>query len=556
MNKPRTYFFTLLNIFFCYLSSTAQIPTFPGAEGFGVNTPGGRGGQVIQVTTLADYGPGSLRQAVRTEGPRIIVFAISGVINLETKLVIKDPWVTIAGQTAPGDGICLRGEGIRVKTHDVVIRHLRIRPGDIDFGPPNKWDEVDAISIAGDTTTHNIVIDHCSLSWSVDEVIGMWNEVHDITIQNCIISEALNNSKHPTGAHGMGMLIGSKATNISVHHNLFAHNSDRNPLVNGVSKVDIRNNVIFDPGRAAIDLTGRKGQQINLVNNYLIRGPVTKLKANIHLRDTADQIPKLYVTGNVGIDGRTAGHDNWLMIRNVAGQVPDRVMQREDPFPHARVTTQPASVAYERVLEEAGATLPRRDAVDRKIIRDIEQGGGGTVDRKSNPLGWPPFRQQEGALDTDQDGMPDFWEQLYGLPADDPNDRQDPDRDGYTNIEEYINGTDPWSGQNNTGINPQGRTASISSNQSDDFELRLAQNYPNPFAQTTQVKLTIDQAAPVSMRVFDLVGREVTNIVQELLYEGEYEFLWDASHVPPGIYIINLSTAEFSRSIKAVIERP
>ena len=253
------HLYLLLFFVFSCLFSFSQIPAFPEAEGFGTSTRGGRGGKVLKVVNLNNDGPGSFREALETQGPRIITFAVGGIINLESKLFVDDPWVTVAGQTALGDGICVRGEGIRVRTHDVVIRHIRFRPGDVDFGLSNQWNDVDAVSISGGDTIFNVVIDHCSLSWAVDENINMWGEVHDITVQNCIISEALLHSKHPKGAHSMGMLIGSKATNISVHHNLFAHNNDRNPHINGVSRVDFRNNVIYNPGGVAIDISGGGG---------------------------------------------------------------------------------------------------------------------------------------------------------------------------------------------------------------------------------------------------------------------------------------------------------
>ena len=555
IRSPNLLLCSLLLLLFISSSSLAQLPAFPGAEGFGSHTSGGRGGKVIRVTNLNDHGPGSLRAAIEAPGPRTIVFTVGGIINLEEKMVIREPWVTIAGQTSLGDGICLRGEGIMVRTHDVVIRHLRIRPGDIDFGPPNVWDHVDAISIWGTDSTYNVVIDHCSLSWSVDENIDVWGNAHDITIQHCIISEALNRSKHPTGAHGMGMLIGSKATNISVHHNLFAHNSDRNPLVNGKSRVDIRNNVIYNPGRAAVDLTGREGQQINLVNNYILQGPVTNIKADVQLRDTASRVPKLFIVGNVGIHHRSPQQDDWLMVRNIIGRIPDRAMQMTGPFEHPTVSTQSATVAYEQVLRNAGATLPRRDAVDRKVVRDINERQGAIIDQKRNFLGWPPFREETSPNDTDRDGMPDYWEHQYQLSGHSSNDHQDPDNDGYTNIEEYLNDTNPLSRINTPGVTPQGRLAGAAFKADTPLIPELAQNYPNPFSRQTQIKLTVDRAAWISISVFNTVGEQVANLVQELLYEGKYEFMWDATGLVPGVYTIHLHAPGFSRSIKAVVVR-
>ena len=549
------HIYLLTTLLLCSVSGLCQIPAFPGAEGFGSTTPGGRGGKVIKVLNLNDDGPGSFREALETPGPRIIAFNVGGTINLKTKLFIDDPWVTIAGQTASGDGICVRGEGIRVRTHDVVIRYLRFRPGDVDFGLPNQWNDVDAVSISGGDTIFNIVVDHCSLSWAVDENIDMWGEVHDITIQNCIISEALLHSKHPKGAHSMGMLIGSKATNISVHHNLFAHNNDRNPHINGVSRVDFRNNVIYDPGGVAIDISGGPGQVVNLINNYLIKGPATRIKSNILLRDIVNKVPKLYVEGNIGVFKNVSYRDDWELVNDEYRRIPNRALQLTDPFPHPKVTTQPASVAYKQVLQGAGATLPRRDAVDRKVIRDINENKGAIIDRKENLLGWPPLRMGTPFRDSDDDGMPDQWEATYQLPDQQPDNNQDQDGDGYTNIEEFLNNTDPFFREGDNEMLLQGKVASLAQPLSAEFVPDFQQNYPNPFANTTQIKFTIAQPSQVFLTIFDPMGRTVSNLVEGLIYEGEYEFVWDASEVVPGMYIINLRTAEFNKSIKTVISR-
>ena len=410
------------------------------------------------MTNLRDHGPGSLREAVQTQGPRVIIFAVSGIINLESKLIINEPWVTIAGQAAPDDGICIRGEGIKVQTHDVIIRHLRVRPGDIDFGPPNVWNHVDAISIGGDTTTHSIVIDHCSLSWSVDEVVGLWDKVHDITIQYCIISEALNRSKHPTGAHGMGMLIGSKATNISVHHNFFAHNSDRNPLVNGVSKVDIRNNVIYNPARAAVDLTGRSGQMVNLVNNYIVRGPLTNIKADVQLRDTADKAPKLFIDGNIGTGRQADASDNWRLVRDITQRVPDRSAQLDQPFPpsprHYRVgpgglrTGATGGRSYPPPTRRGGTESCYAISVRTKGLRSIEREAplGGPLSGKAFPRLMPTTTV---CLTTGNNPT------VY--PVHNPMITKTETMTAIRTSKSTLNGTDPLSDLNNFGISPQSR---------------------------------------------------------------------------------------------------
>jgi len=225
------------------------IPVFPGAEGFGTRTPAGRGGSILKVTTLADGGPGSLRDALEQPEPRIVVFRIGGTIELKDPLFINHPFITVAGQTAPGGGICLKNAGLNITTHDVLVQHLRIRPGiEGDVTPEDN----DAVAILGwhgqvDGASH-VVLDHISASWGEDETISVWYGAHDITISNCIISEALNKARHQKRTHSAGLLIGDGSYHVSVHHCLLAHNDFRNPLISSGGTHDIVNNVIYDWG--------------------------------------------------------------------------------------------------------------------------------------------------------------------------------------------------------------------------------------------------------------------------------------------------------------------
>ena len=230
------------------------IPAFPGAEGAGALTPGGRGGQVIEVTNLNNSGPGSLRTAIKAAGPRIIVFRVGGTIELKDDLTIREPYVTIAGQTAPGDGIALKNYTLRISTHDVIVRYIRVRPGE---GGDNAGNLVDGIEILNkpdnaketDKMAHNIIIDHTSVSWAIDENVSVWNmrpdlsKIENVTIQWSIISEGLSHSRHPEDEHSKGLLVGSNNTHISIHHNLLIHNRKRNPVLHGV-RIDMINNVI------------------------------------------------------------------------------------------------------------------------------------------------------------------------------------------------------------------------------------------------------------------------------------------------------------------------
>jgi len=544
----------------CFLSLNliAQIPAFPGAEGFGSTTPGGRGGSVIKVTNLNDSGPGSLRAAIDAEGPRIVVFEVGGLINLKTPLSIIHPYITLAGQTAPGDGISMRGNGIKILTHDVILRYIRVRPGDINFGPENSWGNVDAISIGNNDTVkvYNVVLDHCSLSWGVDENIGIWGDAHNVTVQYCIISEGLNKSKHPKGPHSKGMLIGGKSTNVSIHHNLFAHNNERNPLINGErTLVDFRNNVIYNAGGqvSAIihDRTSPKYQNVNYVNNYIIPGPNKQEDWEITVRRKSEGVAKIFIQGNVGPNLRNPQDDNWNIVKlaKQTEKLPLSSNHRADQeFSHPAISTLSANDAFGKVLNEAGAILPRRDPVDKKVERDVRNRKGRIINAKGNSFEWPPFETGFPFLDTDDDGMPDHWEEQYGLNPKNSNDNKaDPDTDGYTNIEEYINGTSPRSSTNETQSTFRGLSQNFST-----LKLNIQQNYPNPFHDTTNVIFEISQASSTSLKLIDTNGKQINELIRGFLYEGKYSFTLDGSVLTPGIYYLVLQSGKSLKRIKIV----
>ncbi len=446
-SKPATFAVSLLLTLFCSACSaspalTAQdrpVPAFPGAEGFGAYTPGGRGGKVYLVTTLADYGPseapieGSLRAAVEAKGPRIVVFRVAGNIELKRSLNVHNPYITIAGQTAPGAGICLKNHSASVsRAHDVVIRYLRFRPGDVAKR------ELDSFCIIGG---ENIIIDHCSASWSIDETLST-QRAKKVTVQWCIISEPLNRSFHHKGEHGLASLINAVG-GVSFHHNLYAHSVSRNPRPQNYGLFDFRNNVIYNWGDRAGYCT-TEPLKLNYVGNYLRPGPSTKPKARRTAFFFGGELNRAYLGGNVMEDFPESRLDNWLMANTRDKGALRKVIAVDAPFPAPPVKTDPAELAYERVLADAGATLPARDDVDTRVIRQIREGTGGIIDSQEDVGGWPKLASAEAPVDTDRDGMPDEWEQRFGLDPEDPSDNNaDADGDVYTNIEEYINGTDP-----------------------------------------------------------------------------------------------------------------
>ena len=357
----------------------------PAPAGFGAATRGGAGGAALAVTTLADSGPGSFRAAAVAAGPRTIRFEVAGLITLAAPLVIRQPFVTIDGSTAPGGGVCIRGDEVSIRTHDVIVRHLRFRPGDI------AGREVDALNMMDDS--HHVLIDHVSASWAVDENLSASGGIHDVTIQWSIIAEGLNRSVHSKGAHGYGSLVRAVG-GVTLHHNLWAHNDSRNPrLGDNYGKgpypvFDVRNNVIYDFGAIASGMTGDR-LSANYVNNYIRPGPSSRgARGVIVLTDTAQA--SFYVEGNV-IDGRDGTTDRALFDRTELEGRP-LVTLVDRPFPAPPVPTTAAAVALKEVLAGAGATRPRRDEVDTRLVREVEQRAGRIIDSQKDVGGWAGYR--------------------------------------------------------------------------------------------------------------------------------------------------------------------
>lgn len=436
----------------------AQPIAFPGAEGGGKYTTGGRGGKVLFVDNLNDKGEGSFRKAIETDGPRTIVFRVSGNIELQKPVYIKNGDVTIAGQSAPGDGICLVNHGIKNEADNVIIRFIRVRPGD------KVKDEMDAIS---GIRQKNIIVDHCSFSWATDETASFYDN-ENFTLQWCIISESMNKSAHSKGEHGYGGIWGGK--NASFHHNLLSDHSSRNPRFCGsrytnnpeTEVVDFRNNVIYNWGHNST-YGGEEGNY-NMVSNYYKAGPATSAKIRNRILDLTQSFfnasfnkdtlgaGKFYIAGNF-VDGfPDVSKNNW--DKGVQGKDVNAETKLKSkltkPVQHEKIKTEKAQKAYESVLKYAGANL-RRDAVDQRIVAEVstakEQfgetfGGGklGIIDSQQEVGGWPILKQETPPADSDKDGMPDAWELANKLNSNDPTDAIKYDQDkNYTNVEVYLN---------------------------------------------------------------------------------------------------------------------
>jgi hypothetical protein len=417
-------------------ADAGEIPAFPGAEGFGAASVGGRGGRAVRVTNLNASGPGSLQAACEAKGPRIVVFDVSGVIH--GNVAIKEPNITIAGQTAPGAGITIEGMlknpfRIEPNLHDVTIRFLRVRPPASD----RKWSGGDCLQL---TDIDRLIVDHVSCSWGSDENVDLCNS-RQITVQWCAIEES-DTAGHSEGQHNFGMIMGYAGRDATLHHNLFAHHQKRAPLC-GLELLDHRNNVIYNMRLPLIWHPTRMNQQrpdqpfrANLVGNYFKAGPEVEIVADFHELDRLMWKPPwvhLYAQDNYfAWAGKTAG---------AAGCV-----KAEKPWPAPAVTTHDAREAYRLVLAHAGC-LPR-DAVGRRTVEEVRRAGGRWGRRE--PEGGLMAHLQPGRppADSDGDGMPDVWERRHGL---DPGDTADARRivlagasqrdrhAGYTYLEFYVN---------------------------------------------------------------------------------------------------------------------
>jgi hypothetical protein len=437
-------FIAFVNILICPAIALSQ-PAFPGAEGFGANSTGGRGGKVIEVTNLNDSGSGSLREAVETIGPRIVVFRISGTIALKTVLKITNPQITIAGQTAPGGGICLKDNELEIATDQVIVRYLRSRAGD-KVSKENHGFNI--------TAGKNIIVDHCSASWAIDETISASTsgQLGNVTVQWCIISESLNKSVHAKGPHGYGSLIrGGWGNGYTFHHNLYAHHSARNPRPGNYTDrskdpegfiFDFRNNVLYNWGGsyAGYNADGSNKAnsltRMNFVGNYYKRG--YNSTDNIAFSETTTG-NKAYFSGNC-MNG-SYPEDPWsLVLFSNFSEEQKAGYKQNVPIEVAPVKTDDAITAYKRILAGVGALFPERDAVDTRIINDVINGTGKIIDSQDEVGGWPDLKSATPPKDSDHDGMPDEWEIKNGL---NPNDNSDarkinPKSEHYTNIEVYI----------------------------------------------------------------------------------------------------------------------
>ena len=477
----------------------AKIPAFPGAEGGGMFTFGGRGGKVLTVTNLNDDGPGSFRWACEQGGARIIVFNVSGNIVLKTPIIVRAPYITIAGQTAPGEGVMISGESFQVDTHDVIVRHMRFRRGNTHV-----WYREDSF---GGNPVGNIMIDHCSCEFGLDENISFYRhmfDLHDgkpkrkvptvnVTIQNTISAKALD-----TWNHAFGSTIGGE--NSTFMRNLWADNTGRNPSIGWGGVFNFVNNIVYNWVHRTAD-GGEYSTMSNFINNYYKPGPLTQKNSVAHRIVKSEsrsqglfpwpQYGRVYAAGNIVEGNEVVTKDNWNGGVQIGdkdmknGKMPEDIkalMRSDEPFAMPYIKILPSENTFENVLNDVGAMIPTRDVIDERIIHEVRTGevyyakklpkknpygdmwgladesknDEGTfkhrrLDKESYKLGiitdicqvggFPKYKKVKPYVDTDGDGMPDEWEIANGLNPNDPSDaNKDCTGDGYTNIEKYING--------------------------------------------------------------------------------------------------------------------
>ncbi|WP_205500018.1 FlgD immunoglobulin-like domain containing protein [Rufibacter psychrotolerans] len=544
----------------------AQQLAFPGAEGFGRHATGGRGGAVIEVTNLNDSGPGSLRAAINASGARTVVFRVSGTIALASNLTIKNPNLTLAGQTAPGDGITIKNYPVSIDADNVIVRYLRFRMGD------EAQQEADAF---GGRFHKNIIVDHCSMSWSTDECVSFYaNE--NFTMQWCIIAESLRNSAHSKGAHGYGGIWGGK--NASFHHNLMAHHDSRNPRLGEeagkafalTDLVDVRNNLFYNWGNNSI--YGGEAMNVNIVNNYYKPGPVTTKKERIFSIDknknegteVYDIWGKFFIDGNF-VEGSTrATNDNWAygvfnQFHSSYGTVPEAdkaAMRLSSPHPiQGNVTTHTPQEAYDLILNKAGASL-KRDAVDVRIVDNVRNktftapgsngSTNGIIDSQTDVGGWPTLQSAPAPEDTDKDGMPNAWETERGLNPNNPDDRNgDPNDDGFTNLEEYLNSL---------------VLAGNLTSSPHEKNLGAASLHPNPFSTATKLAFVARQRGQALVKVTNATGQVVATLLHAPVAPGAHSLSWNGTdqngrRLPSGIYFVSVQVGNEKETMRVALSR-
>jgi len=492
----------------CAFVLNAQQLAFPTAEGYGKFTKGGRGGKVYEVTTLKASGSGSLGEAINAKGARTVVFRVAGTID--GSFTIQNGNITIAGQSAPGDGICIKGH-LGINTDEVIIRYIRVRYD------PTAGKEGDAIGGAG----NNLIFDHISCSWSNDEVMSIYTG-SNVTIQYCLISEACERQ----GVHRFGGIWGNKAG--TYHHNCFAHNDQRTPRWSGRGGEtnDYRNNILYNIGYGGCH-GGGGSDKINMIANYYKPGPATQQKSAI----AAPAGAQFYVSDNVIVGYDDVTKDNWKGVKG-------SFKKMDSPWPAMAIKQESAEDAYKTFLKHGGCSFPNRDALDKRIIEEIRTGTAaygknGLIDKPADVGGWPKLASAPAPSDGDHDGMPDAWETKNGLNPNNASDGSATGKDGYTNLENYLNGLINFTSTTSTQPGAQSQPGV---------------QYPFALSHyaSSHIEFFLPEKSNVILDILDLRGKSVARLVNGIKQAGRHSVDFSVSNLTPGLYIYTLTSSRRS----------
>lgn len=531
----------LILTFFLLSLAFSEEPPFHQLGGYGTGTKGGLAGRIIKVTNLKSDGPGSLRAACEEAGERLIIFQVGGVIDLEKRPIkIKNPFITIAGQTSPHPGITLVRGGIQITTHDVVIQHIAVRPGEAGEAKGSGW-EVDGMATWG-ANAYNIVFDHCSATWATDENLSVsgppdsfpGESSHDVTLYGCLIAESLSHSTHSKGEHGKGSLLNDGASNISIIGCLYAHNNRRNPLLKGNTRAVLVNNIIYNSGSQCIGMTDRgKSPYIGkssavFVGNVWITG--------------ANSSKKTFVSaGQPRICGDAYFSDNHLedhtgkSINLTLSDVFIKKMSRPSFWPEGLVA-RPVSHVVPHVLRTVGARAGDRDAIDDRIVLTIIEGSGSIIDSEQQVGGYPEYDATYQVLQvpsTQNERL--VW--LDSLAA-------------KLSMDSTLDVTPlPSNVFDVNGMHMD--------NLPDEFQLR---NYPNPFNPETTITFSIPEAMDITLRIYNIRGELVNELQNGRMASGSHNIKWygtnqNGQQVGSGVFIYTLESPQFSASGKMILMR-
>ena len=520
---------------------------FPIAEGGGAYTLGGRGGVVIEVTNLNSEGVGSFREACMTTGARTIVFRVGGTIDLGGNDIVlgnNQSYLTIAGQTSPGGGIQIKNGKLSLYgTKNIIIRYMRFRLG------PVEGSDVDAIAT---NQSENLIFDHISAFWGIDETLSVTNHSKNVTIQWCIIAEGLNeswctgeeswdpwydNGTTKYWAHSRGTMVTAYTENTSLHHNLIYNHYKRIPLIQN-SKAEVINNVIInkDAKETIVSTKDNFDTQVNWIGNYYRFYLHTHKPIRVYNYKSNNS--GCYYKDNYDANYRPDDRYSETSLREF-GTETYKIEDKAVPyvFEGNSVTIEPVHDAYTTVLDKAGAILPFRDEADVRVVKDVRDGNvpsslvnAHTVDA----LTWPTLESGVAPTDSDHDGMPDSWETSKGLNPNDASDRNGTNlsSEGYTNLEVYLNGI------TTTDIDDN-KTESV------NYSYELSNNYPNPFNPTTVINFTIAQSGQTNLSIYNILGQEVSVLVNRELKAGSHSYSFNGSELSSGIYFYKLQSNDY-----------